>query len=227
VRKALAAAPGLALNLGSDINGFTIMPRPEKCEEETCVKYSAAFPKSKLGTREWDYNVDGVAHIGLFPDFLRKVELLGGNDIVDRLFDGAESVAVMWEHAEEVGGKVKAAAPTTFDVIVATVRVTDDDVRDGAQAWLTVQLTSGDTAEVEITKLAKGANAANRIEIKLKSAIGVRDVVGVTVRHLSNDCFACARDYWNGSVELEGNGGQAIMKTPVFRIGHDTHKFKR
>jgi microsomal dipeptidase-like Zn-dependent dipeptidase len=227
VRKALGAAPGLAINLGSDINGFTVMPRPEKCEGATCVTYSAQFPKAKMGKREWDYNVDGVAHIGLFPDFLRKVELLGGNDIVDNLFEGAEHVAVMWEHAEQVGGKVKAARPSTFDSIVATVRVTDDDVRDGAQAWLTITLRSGDTAEVEITKLAKGANAANRIEIRLKSAISVGDVAGVKVRHFSNDCFACSRDYWNGTIELEGNAGQTIMKTPVFRIGHETQAFKR
>ncbi|HEY5923144.1 MAG TPA: membrane dipeptidase [Kofleriaceae bacterium] len=227
VRKVLAASPGLAINLGSDINGFAVMPRPEKCEGATCVTYSAAFPKSKMGTKEWDYNIDGVAHIGLFPDFLRKVELLGGTDIVDKLFDGAEHVAAMWEQAEQVGGKVKSALPMTFDTIIATVRVTDDDVRDGAQAWLTVQLASGDLAEVEITNLAKGGGAANRTEIKLKSAIGVTGVRGVKVRHHSNDCFACARDYWNGSVELEGKGGQPIMKTPAFRIGHETKTFAR
>jgi microsomal dipeptidase-like Zn-dependent dipeptidase len=225
VRRAQAAAPGLRVNLGSDINGFVIMPGPEKCEGDKCVKYSAEFPKAKMGSKEWDYNTDGVAHIGLFPDFLRKVELLGGQDVVDQLFEGAEGVALMWEQAEKVSKEVK--APATFDKIVVTVRTTVDDVRDGAQAWVTVQLKSGDLPEVEISKLAKGANSANRIEIATKAAISVTDVVGVKVRHHSNDCFACARDYWFGSVELEGEGGQAIMRTPDFKIGHETQQYKR
>ena len=227
VRRARAAAPGLAVNLGSDINGFVAMPGPEKCEGATCVQYSAAFPKAKMGDKEWDFNVDGVAHIGLFPDFLRKVELLGGEDIVDDLFDGAEHVAVMWEGAEKAGRQVRASQPTRFDTIVATVRTTSDDVRNGARAWLTVQLRSGALTEVEITNLAKGANTAHRIEIRTRAPIAVTDVVGVKVRHFSNDCFACARDYWYGSVQLEGEGGQSIMRTPDFKIGHETKTFRR
>jgi microsomal dipeptidase-like Zn-dependent dipeptidase len=227
VRRAQAAAPGLSVNFGSDINGFVIMPGPEPCEGASCVQYSASFPKAKMGSREWDYNKEGVAHIGLFPDFLRKVELLGGQDIVDQLFDGAEHVAVMWERAESVGRDVRAALPATFDTIVATVHTTSDDVRDGARAWLTVQLRRGELREIEITNLAKGANAVHRVDIPVGRAIRVTDVAGVKVRHFSNDCFACARDYWNGSVELEGENGEVIMTTPVFRIGHETKAFRR
>lgn len=227
VRRALRAAPGLAINLGSDINGFVVMPKDEPCAGATCVQYSAAFPKAKMGTKEWDYNQDGVAHIGLFPDFLRKVELLGGRDIVQQLFTGAERVAGMWEQAERVGREVRAAAPATFDTIVATVRTTSDDVRDGARAWVTVRLRSGDLPEVEITNLAKGANAVRRVEIPVRRAIRPTDVTGVKVRHFSNSCFACARDYWYGAVELEGKDGQPILKTPVFRIGHETKTYPR
>lgn len=120
VRHALAVAPGLRINLGSDINGFVMMPGPERCRGATCVQYSEKFPKAKMGIREWDYNQEGVAHIGLFPDFLRKVELLGAQDIVDMLFDGAESVAVMWEQAEKVGKSVKPT--TTLGTLAATTR---------------------------------------------------------------------------------------------------------
>lgn len=159
VRRALAAAPGLPINLGSDINGFVKMPHDAACHGATCVQYSASFPKAKMGRKEWDYNTEGVAHIGLFPDFLRKVELLHGEDIVDKVFEGAESVAEMWEQAEKDGRRVRTAQPATFDTIVATVRTTTDDVRDGARAWVTVQLRTGNLPEVEVTSLAKGANA--------------------------------------------------------------------
>lgn len=229
VRRALKAAPGLPINLGSDINGFVVMPGPENCGGASgvpCVAYSDDFPKAKMGKKEWDYNTEGVAHIGLFPDFLRKVELRGAKDVVDKLFEGAEAVAVMWERAETVGKAVKAAAPTTFDSITAVIRTRDDDVRNGARAWVSIQLKSGNLPEVEISHLAKGANVVKQLEIPVKSAIKANDVVGVKVRHFSNDCFACARDYWNGQVELESEHGDPILKTPEFRIGHETKTFK-
>jgi hypothetical protein len=100
VRKVLALNPRLSLNIGSDINGLVGQPSNLGCTR--CVTYSAAFPQARTGTRVWDYNVDGVAHIGLFPDFLRHVENIGGRDVVDTLFDGAEGIARMWEQSEHV-----------------------------------------------------------------------------------------------------------------------------
>jgi microsomal dipeptidase-like Zn-dependent dipeptidase len=227
VRRALAVAPGLPINLGSDINGFVVMPGPEPCKGAACVQYSEAFPRAQMGTKQWDYNLEGVAHIGLFPDFLRKVELLGGHDIVNKLFDGAEAVAVMWERAEKVGRQVTSSLPTAFDTIVVTTRTSNDDVRDGARAWVTVQLKSGDLPEVEISHLAKGTNTTRRVDIPVRRSIGPLEVLGVKVRHVSNECFACARDYWSGSLELEGKDGQQIMRTPDFTIGHETKEFTR
>jgi microsomal dipeptidase-like Zn-dependent dipeptidase len=232
VREVLAAAPNLPINLGSDINGFVVMPKAENCGTDRCVKYDASFPMAKWerpgSTKTWNYNTDSVAHIGLFPDFLRHVENEGGKDIVNKLFDGAEGVADMWERAESVGRKVKDAQPTTFNNITAIVRVTDDDVRGGARAWITIELKSGKLPEVEVTALVtKGGNTANTTTIRMPAATKPEDVVAVHVRHFSNDCFACSRDYWNGNVELEGDNGAKIMKTKDFRIGHETQSFKR
>lgn len=227
VRQVLGAAPNTLLNLGSDINGFVVMPTASGCATKRCVQYDESFPMATMGSKRWDYNTDGVAHIGLFPDFLRHVENDGGKDIVERLFDGAEGVAKMWERAESVGRAVRSAAPATFDSVQAIVRTKSDDVRDGARAWISIQLTSGTLPEEEITNLAKGANAQKQTAIRLPRAVRVTDVIAVNVRHFSNDCLACARDYWEGSVELEGAGGQTILRTPDFRIGHETKTFRR
>jgi microsomal dipeptidase-like Zn-dependent dipeptidase len=98
------AALGLPVALGSDINGFLRQPRPPtgKCDGKPCVNY-ASFPQAKTGTRAWDYNREGVAHIGLYPDFLKDVEARGGGDVVQKMFGGAEAFAKMWERAEQVG----------------------------------------------------------------------------------------------------------------------------
>ena len=228
VRKALRAAPDLSINLGSDINGFVVMPRADGCAPgDRCVQYSSTFPMARMGSVSWNYNQAGVAHIGLFPDFLRHVENDGGADIVHKLYDGAEGVAVMWERAESVGRRLQASTPRTFRTVMATVRTTSDDVRDGARAWLSVQLRSGTLQEVEITNLAKGANAQGQVSIRMPGTTRLEDVVAVKVRHFSNDCFGCARDYWKGSIELESDGGQRIMRTPDFSIGHESQTYRR
>mgnify|MGYP001443231649 CR=1 FL=1 len=102
-RKRLHAAgtTGIQLALGSDINGMVVQPAPRQgCSASSpCVSYSSSFPKPD----QWDYNRDGVAHVGLFPDVLRDVETQpGGDTIVDGLFNGAEGFAVMWERAESL-----------------------------------------------------------------------------------------------------------------------------
>jgi microsomal dipeptidase-like Zn-dependent dipeptidase len=112
-----ARTTGVAIALGSDINGMVIQPRQRAgCSKgKTCVTYDANFPKPG----KWDYNNDGVAHIGLFPDVLRDVETQPqGAQVVDALFNGAEAFAVMWERAESL--KSHADAGTTSNGITVT-----------------------------------------------------------------------------------------------------------
>jgi microsomal dipeptidase-like Zn-dependent dipeptidase len=99
-----------AINLGSDINGLVAQPAPrDACKKTACVKYGNDFPQAKTGNRKWNYNTEGVAHIGLFPDFLRDVEQLGGKGEVEKLYAGAEGFAKMWEAAEHTAAKAKTA----------------------------------------------------------------------------------------------------------------------
>lgn len=59
------------------------------------------FTRSRAGTREFDFNQDGLAHIGLLPDFildLLKVGMTGPQ--LDPLFSSAEAFLRMWEACE-------------------------------------------------------------------------------------------------------------------------------
>jgi hypothetical protein len=83
------------------------------------VNYSTSFPQATFGGKAWDYNIDGVAHIGLFPDALRDMEgQAGGAVMVNKLFDGAEAFAVMWEKSEAAGRLV--APPPAPGLTVTT-----------------------------------------------------------------------------------------------------------
>jgi hypothetical protein len=64
------------------------------------------LPVSQLGPVKWDYNFVGVAHYGMFADFVRDVRTApaappGGRDLVDNhLMRGADNFYRMWQKAE-------------------------------------------------------------------------------------------------------------------------------
>ncbi|MEM6989777.1 MAG: membrane dipeptidase [Myxococcota bacterium] len=63
----------------------------------------------KTGTRQWDVNLDGVAHYGLLPDFLQDLDNVGLHpDDMTPLFHSAEHLARTWTKALENAPKSKA-----------------------------------------------------------------------------------------------------------------------
>jgi hypothetical protein len=93
----------LPLAIGTDANGFAPLPPKRACRGKPCISYSARFPKACFNGREWNYNLEGVAHYGLLPDFLRDVEIHGDRRIIEKLFAGADAFAKAWEAAERRG----------------------------------------------------------------------------------------------------------------------------
>jgi hypothetical protein len=47
----------------------------------------------------YDINVDGMAHYGLFPDWVEDLRILASRQVVDDLGRGAEAYLQMWERA--------------------------------------------------------------------------------------------------------------------------------
>ena len=58
--------------------------------------------RQRSGQRVYDINVDGVAHYGLFPDWVEDLRHIGGQEVVDDLGRGAEAYLQMWERADGV-----------------------------------------------------------------------------------------------------------------------------
>ena len=51
----------------------------------------------------WDYNNDGVAHVGLLPDFIQDLRSIGMSDAqLQPLFRSAEAYIAMWERAGQI-----------------------------------------------------------------------------------------------------------------------------
>jgi hypothetical protein len=66
---------------------------------------------SVLGQRSWNFNVDGLAHVGLLPDFVHDLKTVGvTNEQLDPLFRSAEAYIAMWERAQRAGAPTVAAS---------------------------------------------------------------------------------------------------------------------
>ncbi len=93
---------------GADINGLGAQGDPRGADVANPVTYpfkalgGVTVRKQRSGKRVYDINVDGVAHYGLYPDWmedLRKVAGADGDAISADMARGAEAYLQMWERA--------------------------------------------------------------------------------------------------------------------------------
>jgi len=114
------------IGLGTDANSLVKTPRapmldPVGPPRSTDIynpnnPVNAGVPplsRSTQGTRTWDYNTDGVAHYGMFADFLRDVRTLPANATMtgrqifdDQMMYGADYFYRMWLKADTQKARV-------------------------------------------------------------------------------------------------------------------------
>ena len=91
---------------GADMNGFAHQGDPRKGGDVTYPFKSfdgkQTIDKQVSGQRVYDINADGVAHYGLFPDWVEDLRHIGGAEVVGDLGRGAEAYLQMWERAQDV-----------------------------------------------------------------------------------------------------------------------------
>ncbi len=131
----MQGGPGVhGVGIGSDLNGFLHLPAP-RFGEKACkgnvaqaalqpagarVVYpfqahdgSGSFDRLTTGTRSWDINEDGMANVGLLPDFVQELKVLGlSNADLEPLFRSAEAYLQLWE---AVDGTADFDGDGTFD----------------------------------------------------------------------------------------------------------------
>jgi hypothetical protein len=70
------------------------------------------------GQRVYDINKDGVAHYGLYPDWIQDLRNLAGDDLVKDLERGPEAYLQTWERAYGIAPNActtpSAARPASF-----------------------------------------------------------------------------------------------------------------
>lgn len=100
--------PYFGVPMSSDTGGLAALPDPP---EDTRIDYpftsvdgQVTFDRQRTGEREFDLNVDGVAHHGLYADWLEAIsQQPGSQHTLDLLFRSAEAYLRMWERATAPG----------------------------------------------------------------------------------------------------------------------------
>jgi microsomal dipeptidase-like Zn-dependent dipeptidase len=120
-RQARAAADPrfrFGIGFGADANGFHAQPPARGAAAPDPVTYpfesldgTVTFERQVSGQRTYDVNVDGVAHYGLYPDWMEQLRLLGGEAVAGDLMSGAEAYLQTWERAVGVPAPACLATP--------------------------------------------------------------------------------------------------------------------
>ncbi|MCW2755261.1 MAG: hypothetical protein JWQ32_2672 [Marmoricola sp.] len=90
---------------GSDINGLGAQanPRPGASANPVTYPFTALGGvrvfRQVSGTHVYDINKDGVAHYGLYPDWIQDLSKIAGPSIVADMYRGPEAYLEMWERA--------------------------------------------------------------------------------------------------------------------------------
>ncbi|MGH2817245.1 MAG: peptidase [Actinomycetota bacterium] len=90
---------------GSDVNGFSAQGNPRGADAENPVSYpftgfgGVAIDQQQSGTRPYDINTDGVAHYGLYPDWIEDLRRQAGDEIIEDMARGPEAYLQTWERA--------------------------------------------------------------------------------------------------------------------------------
>ena len=99
------------LGWGADQNGFGGQGNPRGAGAPNPVTYpfqsfdgTATIHRQRSGERLYDINVDGVAHYGLYPDWVEDLRQLAGDEIIRDLGRGSEAYLQNWERALGVRG---------------------------------------------------------------------------------------------------------------------------
>lgn len=105
--KALRDKYGVGYGYGTDFNGIGDHPAPRGADAADKVTYlfrtadgGSVVDRLTTGSRTFDVNTDGAAHVGMIPDWIEDIRRVGGQDVVKDLLRGAESYLGTWGASE-------------------------------------------------------------------------------------------------------------------------------
>jgi hypothetical protein len=182
---------------GADLGGLSHQPDPDP---KAKISYpfksydgKVTFDRQRTGERTFDYDKDGVAHYGLYADWFESLRKLGGEQLAQDMWNGAEAYIEMWERAS--GVPAPGCAPRRGTVTsrgLRRMRIGDD--------WQTLLRRAGQPQERSRvwTWCVKGGSNASAADVAVLSDAGKVELAGSTARGRKAGGVAVG-DPWSGA----------------------------
>src|SRR4051812_13970754 len=92
---------------GADLGGLSEQPTADPQGKSISYPFKSydgrvTFQRERTGNRTFDYAKEGVAQYGLYADWFADLERLGGQQLANDMWHGAEAYLEMWERADGV-----------------------------------------------------------------------------------------------------------------------------
>ncbi len=91
---------------GADMNGFASQgppregaPNPVKYPFKSSIDPGITIDRQRSGEKTFDINTDGVAHYGLYADWIEDLRMIAGDRIIEDMARGPEAYLQMWERS--------------------------------------------------------------------------------------------------------------------------------
>jgi microsomal dipeptidase-like Zn-dependent dipeptidase len=240
---ALDHAPGMPIALGTDMNGPITQTAPrfgdDACQGDirlgpgVIISGSLSYPFVPLAapnelmykaeertpnrTKTWDFNTDGLAHIGLLPDLITELEQVHGipAEALDPLLHSAEGYIKVWERAEKTARErhdaFQQALASSNDSPVAKCQDAIASADQNCHASTTIDKGSYDPAgtTVTLTQVPPGPYELGKTPVLLKAEDAEGDSAfceaNITVADNSPPAVICPADQ-----VLECTGPQGV-----------------
>jgi hypothetical protein len=106
----------LGWGYGADLGGLAAQPDAAGAVDYPFKSYDGKvnFKRQTTGERTFDYNTEGVAHYGLYPEWFEDLQTTGGGKLARDMWEGSEAYLEMWERAD--GIRTPGCKPTSGHV---------------------------------------------------------------------------------------------------------------
>lgn len=133
---AVSKMQGGPVAFGTDFNGFAGLPGPRYGREAcpggrtadsagqvsypfTAAASDRSMNRSVVGQKTFDFNVEGLAHVGMLPDLIADFQAMGLRQAdLDPLLNSADSYVTMWEKAWRRAGRSSGALESITQLLL-------------------------------------------------------------------------------------------------------------
>jgi len=191
------------------------------------------FSEQQTGSRVFDFNEDGLAHVGLLPDFLADLRNVGLTDTdLEPLMYSAEAYIRMWEQIDDSGGQ---AVPRVVAQIDGTEGAGGWYLSDVVVSWhdqCDAETITEDTTGVDVSCTAESACGPVTTSVRIQRDATPPVVTGSRILNPEPPA-GWFKEPVNVEFEAEdlmsGLVGESPMTVPVIGEGQDmvaSHTFR-